>query len=105
MFKALNVLPEGDCHSCVVLSSERGRRRLVSSEEPSVVQHQTSLRQPAQRCVCVRQRESVCVCETERECVCVRQRVRVCVRESVCVCVCVYETERECVCETERVCV
>ncbi len=114
VFKALNVLPEGDCHSCVVLSSERGRRRLVSSEESSVVQHQTSLRQPAQRCVCVceRQRECACesvcvcvwdrewecVCETESECVYVR--VCVCMWECVCVKVCVSECVYACICES-----
>ena len=51
-------------------------------------------------CVCVRERESVCVyvCVRERESVCVyvcvRESVYVCVRERVCVCV----RERECSC-------
>ena len=58
-------------------------------------------------CVCVCERESVCVCV----CVCVRERECVCVcvcvreRECVCVCVCVRERECVCVCVRERVCV
>ena len=74
-------------------------------------------------CVCVRERESVCMLEGERVCVslcvyfCVsgtekeRELVSMCVSQCVCVCVCVsrgsilYTIVLECVRERERVCV
>ncbi len=58
-------------------------------------------------CVCVRERERVCLCVCEREseresvCVCVRERER----ESVCVCLCVCVCVCVCVREIGNVCV